>query len=288
MNKRILLKHLVIFSLTLAIFFAVFRFVSFENAMKRKEISSLQENVLIDLMANETQFDLLKTAPCDSIIEGSSLSNKMDEIGRKLTFAENHDEDNSDELISLKKYYSLLEVKDYLLSQELVKKCPKSNVHSIVYFYKEDCEECVKQGYVLSEIKKRYPWVRIYSFDYDLDFPVIKSFGEIYHVEKGSFPVLIFNGKKYQGFISVEEIESTIPQLREEKVQHDFLTYLQEKGIEDITLEEISCERDKKNTGDYVCRIEGEEEEVYMLDGETFSQFNENGGGKKAVEEKDE
>ena len=277
MNKRILLKHLIVLSLTLAIFFAVFRFVSFENALKRKEISSLQENVLIDLMANETQFDLLKTAPCDSIIEGSSLSNKMDEIGRKLTFAENHDESKSEELLSLKKYYSLLEVKDYLLSQELIKKCPQSNVHSIIYFYRENCKPCVRQGYVLSELKKRYPWVRIYSFDYDLDFPVVKSFGDIYHVTEGIFPVLIFDdGSIHRGFTSIEEIEEAIPELEKEKLKHDFLRYLQENEGRDTILEEISCLR-REGENEYLCSVNLKEnkKEKYIYDGENFSQVTE-------------
>ncbi len=280
MKKHLILKHLIILSLTVAIFFAVFRFVSFENAVKRREISLLQENVLIDLMANETQFELLKSAPCDSLIEGSSLANKMDEIGRKLTFAENHD-DNLEEIASLKKYYSLLEIKDYLLSKELVKKCPGSNIHSIVYFYREHCEPCVRQGYVLSEIKKRYPWVRIYSFDYDLDFPIIKSFGDIYHVAEGEFPVLILDDSSiHHGFTSVEEIEHAIPQLEEEKVLHDFVEHLkEEEGKEEVSIDDASCEKEEGNEKQvsYHCVIkEGERNEEYVFDGDQFVPKDEN------------
>ena len=286
MKKYLIVKHLIVLSLTVAIFFAVFRFVSFENAVKRREISLLQENVLIDLMANETQFELLKSAPCDSLIEGSSLASKMDEIGRKLTFAENHD-DNIVEINSLKKYYSLLEIKDYLLSREIVKKCPGANIHSIVYFYREDCKPCVRQGYVLSEVKKRYPWVRIYSFDYDLDFPIIKSFGDIYHVSEGEFPVLILDGDSiHHGFMFAEDIENAIPQLREEKVLHDFLTFLkEERRREELTLEDLSCERiEGSEQVRYLCTVAGEGEnrgEEYEFDGEHFSPRENDIDGKE-------
>ena len=252
-------KHLIIFFITSGIFFLIFLFNTFENSIKREKILSLQKNLLIDLMANETQFDLLKAAPCSAIEKGSSLSTQMDEIGKKLTFTENID--NNKEVNSLKKYYFLLEVKDYLLSRELQKKCPEAKVQSIVYFYKDDCPACIKQGYVLSELKSRYPWLRIYSFDLDFDFPIITTLSRLYEVHKDEVPVLIINNEKHSGFTEITSVEKYIPELQQAFIEEKFVNYLKKEGVkeEDLSQENISCSQEEKG---FRCTFSSEEEGI--------------------------
>ncbi len=211
-------KYITIFFITLGIFVSVFLVVSFINKSKNENISDLQRRITIDLIANETQFDLLKNAPCKAIEGNSILSRQMNELGKKLIHAEEVQGIDNKQVLELKKYYSLLEVKDYLLSQEVAKKCD-IQIESIIYFYDRDCGDCEKQGYVLTELKRKYPWLRIYSFDKDLDFSIVKTFAGLYAIHEKNPPILIIGEDVYSGFKKVEEIEELIPALHEKKIQ---------------------------------------------------------------------
>ena len=209
-------KYISIFFITLGIFASVFWVVHLINKTKNENIADLQRKITVDLLANETQFDLLKNAPCKAIQGESVLSQQMAELGKKLAHTEEIQGKDNKNLFSLKKYYSLLEVKDYLLSQEVAKKCDMQ-IESIIYFYGRHCPDCEKQGYVLSELKRKYPWLRIYSFDKDLDFSIVKTFAGLYHLEDKKPPIIIIGDTSYSGFKTVQEIEDLIPALREKK-----------------------------------------------------------------------
>jgi hypothetical protein len=117
------------------------------------------------------------------------------------------------DVISLKKSYSLLEIKDYLLMKKITERCGQKPIF-ILYFYNNDnCEDCTKQGYVLTSLREEYPNLRVYSFDYNLDLGAIKSMISIYKVPN-KVPALVINGKVYSGFQSVEDIVKTFPQLQ--------------------------------------------------------------------------
>lgn len=209
MNREIK-RYIVALIITLGIFIAVFSLVNFLNTQKRANIRELQNSITVDLIANETQFDLLKNAPCKAL-SGEVLSKQLGELSEKLAYAEETQGAEKKAVVELKKYYSLLQVKDYLLSQEVAKKCD-IQIESIVYFYEQDCSACIKQGYVLTELKRKYPWLRIYSFDLKLDFSIIQAFAGLYDLDE-EVPVIIIGDTKYTGFKDISEIENYIPEL---------------------------------------------------------------------------
>ena len=92
----------------------------------------------------------------------------------------------------------------------------------VFYFYsdKDRCEDCEKQGYVLTALREKYPDFRIYSFDYNLDLSAIQALVSIYKV-KNELPAMVFNGKVYNGFQSVEDIEKNLPDLEKLKKTED-------------------------------------------------------------------
>lgn len=235
-NKK---KYIIIFAITSGLFASVFLLVNFLDSTKRESISDLQRTITVDLIANETQFDLLKNAPCKAIEGESVLSRQMSELGRKLVYAEKTQGVDNKEVLELKKYYSLLEVKDYLLSQEVAQKCD-IQIESIIYFYENNCEDCDKQGYVLTELKRLYPWLRIYSFDRGLDFSIVKTFANLYDLSEKA-PIIIIDGEKYAGFKTVEEIEGYIPALALKKEQEELI----EQGIDFIN--QIPIYRDRSS-----------------------------------------
>jgi len=211
-------KYLVVLLITMGVFFVVFTLVNTINNRRIASIEDLQQSITADLIATETQFDLLKTAPCEVLEKGSVLSRELGEFGQKLEFAQSQGADDPD-VQQLKKYYSLLQVKDYLLMQEIADKCG-THIDAILYFYATECEDCIKQGYDLTEFKKRYPEIRIYSFDTDLDFSVIDTFAGLYDFD-AVYPTLIINNKVYQSFQTLDNLEALLPEIVAAQVLQD-------------------------------------------------------------------
>ncbi len=212
-------KYLFVFLVTLAIFvFAIWLSEYFSNR-KIEQLRSIQESISIDILSSETQFSLLSELSCKDV-SASTLSNELNTLADKIDYSEKN-LGNENEIIQLKKYYSLLEIKDYLLMQQITERCDEK-LFSILYFYTtaNNCSECVKQGYVLTELRAKYPELRVYSFDYNLDLSALRALVSIYKVEDTKLPALIVGDEMVTGFRSIEEIEAMVPELvkiREER-----------------------------------------------------------------------
>lgn len=213
-------KYIVTFVITAGIFITVFYVTKIVNERKLSEIKSIQDKIAIDLLSSETQFSLLKRSTCSQ--DGSSLlAPEIGSLGERLGFMEGQLGMDNPDVIGLKKYYSLLEIKDYLLGIELSQKCSFKPIY-ILYFYKNDCTDCEKQGYALTALREKYPELRVYSFDADLDLSAIATLETIYKVSS-DLPALVINEKLYTGMQSIETIEKLIPDLKKslEKAEAD-------------------------------------------------------------------
>jgi hypothetical protein len=100
-----------------------------------------------------------------------------------------------------------------MLGLELSKKCDFKPIN-VLYFYSKDCAECEKQGYVLTALREKYPELRVYSFDTELDLSAIATIQAIYKVSENVMPALVINEKRYTGFQSIDTIEKLIPELK--------------------------------------------------------------------------
>ncbi len=205
-------KYLFTLLLTSAIFVTAFFASTYFSSMRTQNVKEIQDTIAIDILSSETQFDLLKEIPCSNVNE-TMLSEQLSELGEKLSHTEGERGSDDATVVYLKKYYSLLQIKDYLLSKKLAEKCgqAKKSVF-VIYFYtnKGDCVDCGRQGYVLTRLKQMYPELRVYSFDYDLDLSVIDSLKAIYKIDE-ALPALIVEDKLYAGFKTIEELEALLP-----------------------------------------------------------------------------
>ena len=205
-------KYLFTFFLTCALFVTAFFASTFFSDKRVESVKSIQDTIAIDILSSETQLDLLKEVSCQNV-GASMLSLELSALGDKLSHTENERGEDDADVIYLKKYYSLLQVKDYLLSKKLAEKCGDMNKSvSIIYFYsnKGDCIDCQKEGYVLTRLKQKYPELRVYSFDYNLDLSAIDSLKAIYRAD-GELPALIIEDKLYTGYKSIEDLEKLLP-----------------------------------------------------------------------------
>jgi thiol-disulfide isomerase/thioredoxin len=205
-------KYIFTFALTATLFATAFFASSFFSEKRVESVKEIQDNIAIDILSSETQFDLLKEVSCSSVND-SMLSPQLSEIGDKLSLTESQRGSDDADVVYLKKYYSLLEVKDYLLSKQLVAKCgsAKKSVF-IIYFYSNagDCPDCEKEGYVLTRLKEKYPDLRVYSFDYNLELSAVDTMKRLYKITS-SLPALVIEDKTHIGFKSVEDLEALLP-----------------------------------------------------------------------------
>jgi hypothetical protein len=215
-------KYILTFLIT-AIIFGSLLYVDRVLVQKRfGDIQAVQDQISLDLLSSETQFDLLKDASCKTL-DGSILSQELNSLATKLSYLESSDTGKqSDELIYLKKYYSLLEIKDSLLMKQLGEKC-KEKAISILYFYgnKEDCTECEDMSYVLTYLRQNYPELRIYSFDTNLDLSAIDTLNSVYKIDSTKLPAIVYDDQTHVGFRSIEEMKELIPELK--KIDEDRL-----------------------------------------------------------------
>jgi hypothetical protein len=205
-------KYLFTFFVTVAIFATAFFASTFFSNKRVEKVKFIQDNIAIDILSSETQFDLLKEVPCQNVSD-SMLSPELNELGDKLSHTENERGETDNNVVYLKKYYSLLQVKDFLLSKKLAEKCgSKKKPVFVIYFYSNEgnCERCKEEGYVLTYLKDKYPELRVYSFDYNLDLSVISSLRAIYKIGD-ALPALVVEDKTYTGYKSVEELEALLP-----------------------------------------------------------------------------
>ena len=207
-------KYFIAFAIT-AVIFATAIFVSnILGDKKLEDVRAVEARVAMDILSSETQFALLEETSCTDIGPGF-LSEELGSLGERLGYAENQSELDIEDLEYLKRSYFLLEIKDYLLMKRLTEKCGIRPTF-ILYFYStaENCEDCERAGYVLTALRNKYPDLRVYSFDYHFDLGAVKTLISIYKV-KPELPAMIINSKLYNGFYSMEELEETVPALKE-------------------------------------------------------------------------
>ena len=172
---------------------------------------TVQDKLATDILSSETQFSLLSELSCEQDTENDNLSSELNELANKINDSESNLKGNSD-VIELKRYYSVLEIKDYLLTKKINQKC-KGKLVPLLYFYTtaNNCTECIKQGYVLTELREKYPGLRVYSFDYSLDLSALKALIKIYKIEDTKLPAIVINEHTYTGFKTIEDIEKIEP-----------------------------------------------------------------------------
>ncbi len=205
-------KYLWALVITLLIFFGILSISNYFDSKRIDEIRSVENGISFNILSSETQFALLSVTPCENL-GNSSLTQELDSIGTRLEYLENTRGIDDPEVVQLKKEYSLLEIKDYVLMNTVSEKCHIKSPF-ILYFYSniDNCNDCKNAGTVLTELRREYPLVRVYSFDYNIPVPAVKTLTDIFKVKK-EFPALVIHEKPVYGLKSLSDIQKMMPEL---------------------------------------------------------------------------
>lgn len=219
MKKILWTKYLLVFLITGAIFVTVVYFSDFASNKRLAEIKSMEDKISVDILSSETQFNLLAQSSCADL-ETTGLSEEMNSLADRLSYTEDRLGATNSQVVDLKRYYSLLEIKDYLLIKEISQKC-KTKPLIVLYFYSNagDCDECERMGYVLTYLRNEYPELRVYSFDYNLDLSALRTLRDVLKVEN-RLPAIVVDDKVYYGFKSLDDFDVIIPALKDLRAEN--------------------------------------------------------------------
>jgi len=202
-------KYLIVLLITAGLFVTAIYLSNYFGDKKVNQLKTIQDKISIDILSSETQFSLLSELSCKNISD-SVFSSELGELGNKLSWSQDN-LGNADEVSYLKKYYSLLEIKDYLLTKQISARCGVKAAF-ILYFYTtaENCSLCEQESSVLSTLRAEYPELRVYSFDYSTDLSAVSSMLQIYKIKDTVLPALVIDDNVLTGFQSVTDLEARI------------------------------------------------------------------------------
>lgn len=209
LTKRNLALALLV---TAAIIGTVAYAINYLNRARVVQLNDLQTRLTTDTLSVETQFALLAEAPCEYLSENNTLSREVSELGSRLALAESQLGSDNVQVVELKKQYTLLQVRDYLLTKRLAEKC-EVDPTVVLYFYSNKpgaCEDCDRAAVALGYLYESNPKLRVYAFDYDLDLGALQT---LIAVEKVTpdFPAFVIEGRPIYGFATVDEFKRNFP-----------------------------------------------------------------------------
>jgi hypothetical protein len=202
---------LIALAVTIVIIGTVIYAINYLNRERLAQLSAIEDQLSIDTLSLDTQFSLLESAPCSSADQGTELTSELNDLGDRLSYTENQLGSEDPQVVRLKEQYSLLEIRDYLVTKQLASACGTKPV-TVLYFYSNngDCTDCDRAGAALSYLRENYPTLRVYSFDYNLDLGALKTLISVQKVAP-RFPAFIIQGQGYYGFTSLSDLEKDFP-----------------------------------------------------------------------------
>lgn len=199
-------KYLAVFAITTLIFLVGIIIGNIISTSKISDIIEMQQALRTKILAIELQYDLLAEEPCSA---KATASEELYEIGSRLDHMESTLGKDNEDVIRLKEYYSLLELRHWLFTEKIKEEC-STNTTSLIYFYSNtgDCDKCEEQGFILSYLHKKLPNINIYSFDINIEDPALKALKELYNIT--TTPTIMINKKVHTGFMNLTQLSNSI------------------------------------------------------------------------------
>jgi hypothetical protein len=214
-------KYLIVFLITLGIFLVAIYLSSSLSNKRFAEMRTFQDKLATDILSSETRFALLERTSCEHFVDDDALlSEELNLFGERLARMRRQLSANDPEVEQLSRYYSLLQVKDYLLVTQLAEKCATAPT-VMLYFTKEDCAACERQQYIIDDVHKDYTDLSLYSFDYDTELSAVRTLISTLDVDEEDLPVIILNDEVYNGGLTEDELREKVGVFFPEEIEDD-------------------------------------------------------------------
>ena len=203
-------KVTIIFLLTTLIFILGILAGNYITNQKISQVTQMEDNLKIDTMASELQYSIIIEDPC-KFYNSSIFLSELYDLGRKVDFMESKLGQDDEDVLRLKSYYFLIEIRHWLLIKTMEKQC---GVHEdvILFFYDTDkrCPDCKDQGVILSNIRLNREKLKVYSFYVGSTDVATGTLKNKYGIS--NTPTVIINDQTYSGLISKEKILGILDQ----------------------------------------------------------------------------
>jgi hypothetical protein len=207
------MKYAFALVITVAIFGTAFYVSALFNRARVESIQSTEDKISIDILSLETQFDLVSDVSCDALEGHTVLPSEINTLASRLGSAEQSLGASNEQVIQLKEQYSLLEIKDYLITERVKERCGEAKAPvSVLYFYSKegDCTDCTDAGYALDALREEFPSLRVYSFDYNLPLGAEETLISLLKLNPAP-PVFVIDGQTHYGFDSLDTLKGYLP-----------------------------------------------------------------------------
>lgn len=134
----------------------------------------------------------------------------LDALAGELTqYSEKNVLFTTQEIRNIKKTYTSLLIKDWLL-QERVKKNCGTKIVTVLYFYStEGCDDCITQGNVLTLLKSIFKEkLMVFPIDIQIDLSMTEILMNRFNIT--TTPTIVINEKPYKGIIGKAELMNMI------------------------------------------------------------------------------
>lgn len=199
---------------------------------KFEMVSDLSRELQIQTLGVEVEYDILRENICenDNVLY---LTQDLAELSEKLNFMENNLGYDDPRVAELKQYYFVLEAKHWLLAKQRTEQCLNQeekgiNNTIILYFYdnENNCDDCQKQGTVLTHLQKKYKGIKIYSFDTSADNAAVKVLKKLHGIREYT-PSLVINSKAYEGYMDANSLEEYIANQLKIEQEEELMTVIE-------------------------------------------------------------
>ncbi len=174
-------------------------YIQKEGRINSMDFNSLQlQYAFIDQLSQEKNCDAVSKLFDSSIdqLEAARIKLEGYDVNAKI---------NKDEFQLLKRDYIQAQIRYWLLSKKRSEICQDDTVN-LLYFFSDpkECPECDNQAFVLTYLKMKFK-NKLLNFVFDSkinDEPMVELLMKSYDVK--TFPTVIVNDKKFEGFVSKE------------------------------------------------------------------------------------
>lgn len=202
------LISLGIFSLGLLVGFYIERFLASDIVARTTLIESSVQEIELQMLYFQ---GLNESYACDFLNEIVRDTNKNLDIlaDQLLRYSEKNILFTRPEIASLKRRYTSLLIKDWLLQERIKKNCG-TKVVTVLYFYStEECDDCLIQGTILSILKNEFrEKLMVFPLDIKVEVSMIDILRKRFNIT--TTPSLVIEEKTYTGIVSKDDLKSII------------------------------------------------------------------------------
>jgi hypothetical protein len=137
-------------------------------------------------------------------------NNNLDDLAKQLSgFSEDRTIVTSQDMESLKKRYTSLLIKDWLLQQKIKQDCGTGIVSTLYFYDRKGCDDCIIQGDILSILKDLFKEkLMIFPLDRNVESYMVDILIKRFNIT--SVPSVVIENRVYSGVVTKDSLKTLV------------------------------------------------------------------------------